>query len=440
MKKIISIISVFLINFCFLSLLYGQNDNTDNEEIASEGADLSTGKRESRRFFELGIANIALNNVFNGVDLFGLFGGDSSRLDMGKFDSIAVNLNFFTNPLSVKFPIANLFVLDVFTGADIDVSMDMPKKTIDALKEIESLAKIGEISDFDFSELKEFIKRLQEFPLESGMFAGASAFMEIGMGGSKTLMDGRLWLRAAPSMYFTLLYMKRGGISLKGYQNGTKYGLAGEGAMHMYSAWDLNSGDINPFSSPGLDLTLEALFALFPVLDTGVSISHIPLVPSTLKHRMTIDVSGLNMYVDTTDPAGSLMNFNVPDFESMITEGDSENKKVFRPVRFDFYALVKPFRSPVLVIRPNIGATANMAVSDTTLFNWGLKVQYNAPVIFSAFIGTGLTENIWAQQLGIILDLRVFELSISGALAGMGFVESWSAKGFGAEIGFKMGF
>jgi hypothetical protein len=182
------------------------------------------------------------------------------------------------------------------------------------------------------------------------------------------------------------------------------------------------------------------MFALFPVLDTGVSVSHIPLVPSTLKHRMTVDVSGLHMYVDTSDPVGSLMNFDIPNFESMITEGDSENKKVFRPVRFDFYALVKPFRSPVLVIRPNIGATTNMAVSDTTLFNWGFKVQYNAPIIFSAFIGTGLTENIWAQQLGIILDLRVFELSVSAALAGMSFVESLSVKGFGAEIGFKMGF
>jgi hypothetical protein len=427
MKKIVFI---FLINFCFLSLLYGQNDN-------DEDANLSTGKRESRRFFELGIANIAMDNVFNGVDLFGLFGGDSSQLDIEKFDTIAVNLNFFTNPLSVKFPIANLFVLDLFTGADIDISMDMPKKTIDTLKTIESLANMK--TPESIKEIKDIVTKLQEFPLESGMFAGASAFLEIGLGGSKTLMDGRLWLRAAPSMYFTLLYMKRSSISLKGYNDGSKYGLKGDGAMHLYSAWDLNSGDANPFSSPGLDLTLEALFALFPALDTGVSVSHIPLVPSTLKHRMSVDVSGLHMYVDTAD-YNSLLTFDMPDFESMMTEGDSENKQVFRPMRFDFYALVKPFRSPVLVIRPNIGATTNIAVSDTALLNWGLKIQYNAPVIFSAFIGTGLTESVWAQQLGIILDLRVFELSISGALAGMGFVESWNAKGFGAGIGFKMGF
>jgi hypothetical protein len=464
MKKIISI---FVINFCILPFLYGQEnetvsdgeresseilelsaeENSDQEAedteagskafrlpgwMTSKGADISTGRQESRNVFELGILGIAMDNVFSGFNLFGLVSGnDSSELDVEKFDSLSVNLNVFTNPLSVRIPIKDIFILDVFTGLDIDITMDMPQKTIDTLKKIESLAKTQDISD-----LQNFVETLE---MNDGMFAGAGAFLEIGVGGSKTLMNGRLWLRAAPSIYFTMIYIKHSGISLKGYNKGSEYGLKGDGAMHLYSAWDLDSGDVNPFSSPGLDLTLEALYALWPVLDTGLSISHIPLVPSTLKHRMSVDVSGLDMYVDTTDPS-SLLKFNMPDFSSMITEGASENEQVLRPVRFDFYALVKPFKSPVLIIRPNLGATANIAISGTALFNWGLKVQYNAPKIFSAFIGTGLTESVWAQRIGASFDFRIFELSLSAALAGMDFAESWSGKGFGAAIGFKMGF
>ncbi|MDR1363228.1 MAG: hypothetical protein LBJ35_04185 [Spirochaetaceae bacterium] len=469
------ILLVFLVNICFLSFLYGQSNEDDGGDVydtsasdtpiepdteaesagqndeeysaaaassklplwmTSEGATLDTGRRESRKRFEIGVADIAISNVLNGVDLFSLLGGSDSDggFNPEKMNSLSVDLDVFVNPLYAKFPINDTFTLDVFTGADVAVRMNLPEKTLKALKDIKNLAENQDISD-----LQNYVANLQK--IDSGISAGAGVFVELGAGGAKTLMNGRLWVRVAPSLYFTMLYMKHSKISLKGYSNNNnEFGLEGEGAMHLYSAWDLDSGGSdNPFSSPGLDFTLEALYAVWPVLDAGLSVSHIPLIPSTLKHRMTIDGSGLSMYVDTNDP-DSLMKFNMPDLDNMMSGGDGESKTVSRPARFDFYAFVKPFKSPVFIIRPCIGATVNTVFSDTALFNWGLKFQYNAPRIFSAFVSSGLTEGVWEQRVGISLDARAIELSLSAGLAGSSFAESWGGKGYAVAVGLKTGF
>jgi hypothetical protein len=461
------IICVFLMNFCLLSFLYSQSgddggeggepvesdgevnavtdaesglpEDTEGEPLedteekkpfqwpswmTSEGATLSTGKQSSRQFFELGILDITMS-------MAGLFDLLDNGFNPEKMTSFSGSTDIFMNPLYARFPVGNIFDLDVFTGADIAVNVNMPGKTIEKLKGIMDKAD-------NPSELQRYINELGT--INDGMSAASSVFLEIGAGGSKTLMDGRLWVRAAPSLYFTVLHMKRGGFSLEGDNEGTKYGLEGSGYLHMYSAWDLKQTNENMglFNSPGIDFTLEALYALWPVFDAGVSVSHIPLIPSTLKHRMSLDASKISLYVDTNDPGS--MKFDMPEnLEDMMTNGDNENEIVLRPVRFDFHGFIKPFRSPVLLICPNIGATVNAAASPA-LFNWGLNIHYNAPVIFSAFVGTGLTEGVWEQRFGLSFDFRVFELDLGAGLAGASFSESWSGDGLSAMVGLKFGF
>jgi hypothetical protein len=278
------------------------------------------------------------------------------------------------------------------------------------------------------------------------MSAGVSAFAEIGVGGSKTLLNDRLWVRAAPSLFFTLLYMPHSSIKLTSYTNRADYeiGLRGGGSMKMYSAWDMDSA-VNPFASPGVDFALEAHYALWSVLDTGLSVSHIPLIPSTLTHSKSINAEKITMTVSTdpkkilTDPENAV-KLNVPELDDMYEGSGDENKTVMRPVRFDFYAFYKPFKSPVFIIEPHIGATVNDIAAYTTP-NWALNFQYNAPIIFSAFIGTGLTEGIWANRAGLSLDFRAFEVGIGAAITGTTFADSFSFKqGMMVTLGFKFGF
>jgi hypothetical protein len=425
----------------------------------SDSATLRSAKRESRRYFEIGILNLNLN--VTGFDTANLLNGsifNFDSLDSAKAAGFSANLGLFTNPIYFKVSVKNAFHLDFFTGADINVNFDLPQKTISTLSDIENIANTPAI-DFDpfgdiptqFTEykvkLEKYMQQLQA--IDAGMSANASMFAEMGLGVSKNLLGDRLYVRAAPSLFFTLLYMKQNAVSLKGYSSGNKYGLKGDGSMKLYSAWDLDK-DFNPFTSPGVDLTLEACYALLPILDTGISISHIPVIPSTLNHGKSIDASDITIDVSVPDTEdefkdffldpGNAININIPDTEELLKDSEDENKKVMRPTRFDFYALLKPFKSPIFVVRPNVGFTVNSTVAPA-LFNWGLDLCFNAPVIFSIFAGTGLTESIWAQRIGIMLDFRVFEVDIGSALTGKTFTDCFSDQnGLSLGINFKLGF
>jgi hypothetical protein len=397
-----------------------------------EGAALSTGKRESRRYFELGLLNLDFGLV--GLDMSQLFSGSflDDSLDVEKMSSFTSDIRLFTNPVYVKFPIRNLFTMDVFTGAQMNVYFDLPQKTVDSLKRIMDLA-----DNSDSAALQDYIRTLDS--IDAGMTAGAAAFIELGVGGSKTLLNDRLWVRAAPSLFFTLFYMQNENINFRGHSDTVNniYGLIGSGEMDLYSAWDLDE-DPNPFASPGFDLTLEARYALWSVLDVGLNVSHIPIAPSTLTHRTTINADQISMTVDASDYKNEI-DITIPEMDDLLTGSESEKKMVLRPVRFDFYTLYKPFKSPVLIVKPNIGATVNSTAG--SLFNVGLNVEYNAPRIFSAYIGTGLNEGLWAHHIGIALDLRLFEVDLGAGLAGADFAGSFSGQnGMMVRLCFKTGF
>jgi hypothetical protein len=424
-------------------------------------ATLHTGKRESRRYFEFGILN--LNLALLSLDLGSMVKGEFlnfTGFDPAKTNDFSADIGIFTNPLYFKVSVKDSFDLDFFTGADFRVNFDLPSKTIDTLTGLMDMVNTPP-SGYDSSkgvptqsEFEKYKKQLDDYKttlqdIDAGMSANAVMFTEIGMGVSKTLLNNRLYIRAAPSLFFTLLYMEQSAANLKSYSNNNEYGLQGDGVMKLYSAWDLGR-DVNPFASPGVDLTLEACYALLPILDTGISVSHIPVIPSTLNHSKLIDVSGVTMNVkvpsrpedlaELIQNPNSAVSINIPDPEDLMKGSDDENKRVMRPTRFDLYALVKPFKSPLLVVRPNAGLTINSVIAPL-LFNWALDVQFNAPAIFSIFAGTGLTENVWMQRTGIMLDFHAFEVDVTAALTGKTFVDCFSdQRGLSLGIGFKLGF
>ena len=406
-----------------------EDDQADPVRTEGASATLLTGRRESRRYFELGILNVNLGLL--GLDIDNMINGgffDFNGFDPAKINYFSADIGIFTNPLYFKFSVKDSFDLDFFTGADFRVNFDLPSKTIDTLTSLMDIvntpppgftpSKVPTQDDLDgyISKLNAYMGTVQN--IDGGVSASASMFAEMGMGVSKTLLNDRLYVRVAPSLFFTLLYMEQSAANLKGYKsaNGNEYGLQGEGSIKLYSAWDLDR-DVNPFASPGVDFTLEACYALLPILDTGLSVSRIPIIPSTLTHGKSVDVSEVTMYlkvpsspedlVGLIENPNSAVNINIPEAKDLLKDSDDEEKRVWRPTRFDLYALVKPFRSPLLVIRPNVGVTINSVVAPT-LLNWAVDVQFNAPKIFSVFAGTGLTEGTWIQRAGIILDFRVF--------------------------------
>jgi hypothetical protein len=422
-----------------------------------EGANLSTGKRELRRYFELGLLNLDLGVA--GLDFSKFMKGsffDFGNLDVENLSSFTSDIRLFTNPVYFKISVGNAFTLDFFTGAQMNMYVNLPEKTINSLKGLMDFANIDRPTEDEFNnnppvaaaKLMAYQQKLGNYVknLDASLTAGVGAFIELGAGFSKTILSDRLWFRAAPSLFFTLLHMKNNSIGLKGDADivNQKYGLKGTGWMKLYSAWDLDE-DVNPFASPGVDLTLEARYALWSVLDLGLNVSHIPIIPSTLTHSKEIDVSSVSMTVDASHDAlmndpESAINFNVPELDDLLKDGPNENKIVLRPVRFDFYTLYKPFKSPIFIVKPSIGATVNSAAG-AGLFNWGLGLEFNLPIIFSAYIATGLTEGLWANRAGIALDFRLFAIELGAAIAAPDFVGSFSSKnGLMVALCLKAGF
>jgi hypothetical protein len=330
----------------------------------------------------------------------------------------AANFNLKTE---AKFPVKDLFIMDAAINfVDLYASFGLSDETLSCLNNMDE-AKPGMAVSGD-----------------SDMQVGLSQFWDIGVGGSKTLLDDRLWVRAAPSLFFTIMYMEQQNVNLEvGNMENNELGLRGvtDSTVHLYSAYDFFGGDggNNIFASPGLDLSLEARYALLPMLDVGLALSRVPVIPSKLGYRTDIKADTM-----VFDPDGSSVNFDtgiIAKNKPVTTKADNW---VMRPTRFEVYGIVKPFRTPRLLVRPNIGGSLNKASGNT--FNAGVDVQYNTPGIFSAFAGVGQTEGIWSNELGLTLDFNRFELDLGMALAGRSFPESWTGAGMSAQVALKFGY
>ena len=263
-----------------------EDDHDAQAQPDKAGATLRTSKRESRRHFEFGILNI--NLALLGLDVGNMVKGeffDFSGFDPAKINDFSADVSIFTNPVYFKVSVKDSFELDFFTAADFRVNFDLPSKTIDTLTGLMDMANTpppgfdlsnGIPTEEDLNKYKEQLKNYMETlqDIDAGMSANAGMFAEMGLGVSKTFLNDRLYVRAAPSLFFTLMYMEQSTANLKSNSKENEYGLQGDGVIKLYSAWDLDR-DVNPFASPGVDLTLEACYALLPVLDAGISASHI---------------------------------------------------------------------------------------------------------------------------------------------------------------------
>jgi hypothetical protein len=163
----------------------------------------------------------------------------------------------------------------------------------------------------------------------------------------------------------------------------------------------------------------------------------------------TIDQSG------SMDPIGDLIadidNIEFPEVDDMYTLGEYgalSPLNVFRPVRFDFYARYRPFKTDLLVIKPNIGFTLSNNSLDPmdmdVYFNGAAEVQLHLGkfipgYLFTLYFSTGIDEGFWQNRLGFQLNLRALELDFEFALRSQSYAGSFDARGLAAKLGLKFG-
>jgi hypothetical protein len=91
-----------------------------------------------------------------------------------------------------------------------------------------------------------------------------------------------------------------------------------------------------------------------------------------------------------------------------------------------------------VVVRPNLGFSVD--INDSRgFFNFGVEGQFSLMDMFIARLSTGLCEAVWTHQLTLVLNVKAFELGISGALRSESFAGSFSGNGFSVNLGLRFG-
>jgi hypothetical protein len=330
---------------------------------------------------------------------------------------------------------------------------------------------LGVFAGFDTAMYSNLSKELFEF-LANGnagirdftttMSAGGSSFVNAGL--RTRFQFGDLSLTISPAAYVPIIYASSPRLSFHlDTSSGTKadismaadvytplsldkmVGLLDAGAPENSASFSEN--DIwHILESWGLDLSLDAEYALNPKWDLGGSVASIPLYPATLRHGVsyrfdyTLDILGGKSIIDLIKDGE--LEIDMPDMPGPVISGDLAFR-AFRPLRFDFYVQYKPASSRLVVFKPNIGFSALTVYGYDAAgmcFNAGLEAQLNLKRIFSLSLSSGYRERIWRQGAAIMLNLRVFQLDVGVSLQSQDFVESFKLKGLRAAAGLRFGF
>jgi len=399
------------------------------------------GKKESnfsRQYFEIGFdAGVWLDNGLTPfsdilrkkveIDLQKLAQGIT---DNGAGVNFGLSSHFFVNVKDITLA-SGLWDFGFTVGIDGGVGMNIPKSLLTLIANGNSMQHDtkGEIS------------------------ATGGIFTEYGLKGSaKYQVLGRtLYVGIKPAIYVPAVYIpSSSGISYRLYTekddgtgtNTKKEGLFLDtgGGINVYTPTSLEKTDASRFffGPGGFDLSLEGEYALFPFLDIGVNVTHIPFAAATLTNLMKLklldkDGNDFNFELSGTD-------LTTPDLDFEPVYYNNVKKPVHRPLQFDFYACYLPLKSELLVIRPNIGFTVNVNKGDEKgYFNAGLEIQTYLINIFTVYIGSGYKEEVWRQKAGLGINLRAFELDIEAALRDPTFDGCFKGRCLDFNIGLTFG-
>ena len=372
-----------------------------------------------KRFFEIGVdvSGGVANNALGFSDLFRkeiVLDIPEIQKKVGENGMIAALSPLVNGFLNIN--IGEFLGIGVFTKVEGDINFTLGSALLDFLAN-------GNGEKHDMSG-------------EAVSVAGG-IFVEAGLRGFLHL--DRWTFTASPAAFVPLVYIPKSTLDYT-LNTSTNFELRVNGKIDVYTPFSLEEVDyaqIADMSRAGFDLTIGAEYGLFDWLYVGGTANNIPIIPSTLTHRMTIKADDLGISIP--DPLSN------PEMETNMEVGDPEyvtdaNQSVRRPLTFDVYAKwqVLDMRFLKFVLKPNIGFTA-ITASDKPNFNWGIQADTN--LLFLSFqLGTGLNQGVWKHRAGIGINLRILEILAEASLQSTDFLGSFNASGLGIGVGVRFGF
>ncbi|MDR2468088.1 MAG: hypothetical protein LBD22_03915 [Spirochaetaceae bacterium] len=250
----------------------------------------------------------------------------------------------------------------------------------------------------------------------------------------------RLFVSITGTQYLPLVYIPRSDLSIKLY-NKERVEMGLDGTAQAYMPFALaGSGGSDKVDLGGFDLSLQAEYALFPILDVGLTVLNLPLIPAALHTKATLKFDpDRNTLLEIDDLVNGGFNVDVGKATSPDTEYTAGELWVVRPMRWDWYALFRPIRTDFVVVRPNIGFTV-LNPSEEGYFNLGFETSLNVGRAFTVSWFTGGYDGLCRNRLG--LDLRLWQFARWFAnleMRSQSYAGAWTLKGAAVELGFKWG-
>lgn len=275
--------------------------------------------------------------------------------------------------------------------------------------------------------------------------AFADVFWETGFSWRRKFGD-KLAITFTPAVYSPLVFMKASdtSVTIRANSAGSMTAEA-DAKLNIYSAFphDISSGD-NYFSylanAAGFDMSVSGEYPLYDRLDVGGYI-HIPVIPGRTKYLSTSTAYANYVVNNVLSDIRKNNDLLTHDSGTKDWEYSEETKNINRPLRIGAQAAYRPFGS-WLTLSPMLGYECRYPFMSEAVSS----VEYNlaASVLFKNILGahlsTGLINQVFIQEFGTMLNMRVFELDTSFSLQGRSFVNCFRGSGFGAKIGLKFGF
>jgi hypothetical protein len=203
----------------------------------------------------------------------------------------------------------------------------------------------------------------------------------------------------------------------------------------VYTGWSMKKPN-GPTAVIGFDLGAGAEYPLFSFLDLGTDLTHIPLIPATVKDYMQIKGS---VGINETD------NIFDGDFGDMLStdSGDTVygtgHKNVLRPFKMIAWADYRPFNTRLFSVIPSLGFAVNPLYIQPGSVEIGVKLRSDVANILIATVGVNYEDRVWKNSFDLAFNLRAFELDLGIDMRSQDFLNSWKVGGLGFDVGIKMG-
>ena len=435
MKKFKNIL-VLLLVLLFTLYIYAQDSDIPDDDRGLFSNDESTQEPEKEkkrfwdRYFELGFdTKVGIsNNYFHISDFLKeeiIINMDNMNNNIGN-RGLGLNANlgadFFLNINT------SIFKASFFTDVESKMNFALEKGLINFLANGNELDK--------------------SFSIGAGV--GVSVFEENSF--SLEIPINKIKIKAVPSYFIPVFYVPYTSATVTSViSSDGSISAKGTTTASVYSALPLNNlSEFSPnmlsdvFAHGGFDISIYGEYKLFDNLEVGAFLTHIPFVPANLsctnKYTAKLDFTMDGILTQLTENGTvDTSNFNYELSDNIATEEDTI--KLVRPFKIGINANWKVFDSDILIVSPMI----QFKFADFTLKNL-LGFGFDYSITAKSYLGplvpaftTSYIDSVFAQQLDIALNLRLFEIDFMISTQSANFFRSFAGSGLGVGVGFKFG-